>query len=360
MVQLPDFPWDKLVPFRARAATHPDGVCDLAIGTPVDPVPEAIQLALAANTNTPGYPTTHGTDRLRESFVSWLGTTHGVFGLDPVAVLPTIGSKEFVAGLPSFLGLSAADTVVIPEIAYPTYEVGAVLAGARPVRADSLTQIGPVTPKLLWLNTPANPTGKVLPVEHLRKVVTWARERNVVVASDECYIDLGWDEAPVSILHPDVCDGDFTNLLSVHSLSKRSNLAGYRLGFVAGDQQLIKQLLEVRKHSGFMVPSPIQAAGVAALTDNSHVTQQRKIYAARRDRLWRAFGSAGFQIDESAAGLYLWATRNEPCWETVSWLADRGIVVAPGEFYGPLGANHVRIAMTASNDIVDQVTRRLR
>lgn len=360
MAQLPDFPWDKLTPFRAKAAEHPDGVCDLAIGTPVDPVPAVVQQALAEHTNTPGYPTTHGTAELREAACQWLGDTHGVTGLQEQAMLPTIGSKELIAGLPSFLGLGASDTVVIPEVAYPTYEVGAVLAGARVLRADSLTQLGPITPKLLWLNTPSNPTGKVLPVDHLRKVVSWARERNVLVASDECYIDLGWDEQPVSILHPDVCDGDFTNLLSVHSLSKRSNLAGYRLGFVTGDPEIVANLLEVRKHSGFMVPAPIQAAGVAALRDNSHVAAQREIYAARRSSLRQALTAAGFQIDESAAGLYLWATRGEPCWDTVAWFADRGIVVAPGEFYGPRGAQHVRIALTASDAAVEQVTRRLR
>lgn len=360
MVQLPDFPWDKLGPYRATAAQHPDGVCDLAIGTPVDPVPQVIQEALASHTDTPGYPTTLGTDELREAFVGWLSGTHGVEDLDPQAVLPTIGSKEMVAGLPSFLGLGEGDTVVIPEVAYPTYEVGAVLAGATPMRADSLTQIGPVTPKLLWINTPSNPTGKVLPVDHLRKVVSWARERGVIIASDECYIDLGWDAQPVSILHPDVCDGDFTNLLAVYSLSKRSNLAGYRLGFAAGDPAIIAQLLEVRKHSGFMVPSPVQAAGVAALQDNSHVAAQREIYAARRAELKDAFEGAGFQIDESAAGLYLWATRNESCWDTVAWLAERGIVVAPGEFYGPRGAQHVRVAMTASDEAVEQVASRLK
>ena len=359
MIQLPDFPWDKLGPYRATAAGHPDGVCDLAIGTPVDPVPGAIQEALASNTNTPGYPTTHGTPELREAFCAWLGGTHGVTGLDPKSILPTIGSKEMVAGLPSFLGLGAGDTVVIPEIAYPTYEVGAVLAGARPTRADSLTQLGPITPKLLWINTPSNPTGKVLPVDHLRKVVSWARERGVLVASDECYIDLGWDDQPLSILHPDVCDGDFTNLLAVHSMSKRSNLAGYRLGFVAGDPAVVAQLLEVRKHSGFMVPSPVQAAGVAALSDNTHVELQRELYAARRATLQVALTEAGFQIDESAAGLYLWATRGEACWDTVGWLAERGIVVAPGEFYGPRGAQHVRVAITATDEVVAAAASRL-
>lgn len=359
MKQLPDFPWDLLTPHRVTASQHPDGVCDLAIGTPVDPVPEVIQTALASNTDFPGYPTTHGTLELREAYCQWLEVQHGVSSLDPHAVIPTIGSKEFVAGLPSFLDL-AGRTVVIPEVAYPSYEVGALLAGAQTIRADSLLQVGPVNPGLVWINTPSNPTGKVLPKEHLKKIVDWARERGAVVASDECYLDLGWDERPISILDPEVNGGSLDNLLAVHSLSKRSNLAGYRLGFVSGDPKLVAGLLEVRKHSGFMVPSPIQAAGVAALRDNNHVVEQRSRYESRRSSLWASFESAGFRIEESAAGLYLWATRDEPCWDTVTWLAQRGVVVAPGEFYGPRGANHVRIAFTATDEVVAKVDRRLR
>jgi succinyldiaminopimelate transaminase len=274
-------------------------------------------------------------------------------------VLPVIGTKELVAWLPTLLELGAGDTVVHPEVAYPTYDVGARIAGATPVPADSTVALGPTRPGLVWLNSPSNPTGKVLPVEHLRKVVAWARERGAVVASDECYCPFGWEAQPVSVLHPDVCDGDHTGLLAIHSMSKRSNLAGYRAGFVAGDPALVARLLEVRKHAGMIVPAPIQAAMAAVLQDEAHVDEQRARYAARRARLRPALEAAGFRIEHSEAGLYLWCTRDEDCWASVTWLAERGILVAPGEFYGAAGARHVRVALTATDDRVDAGVARL-
>lgn len=192
------------------------------------------------------------------------------------------------------------------------------------VAADSLTQLGPQRPALVFINSPSNPTGKVLGIDHLRKVVSWARERGTIVASDECYLGLGWDAEPVSVLHPDVCDGDHTGLLAVHSLSKTSSLAGYRAGFVAGDVELVAELLAVRKHAGMMVPGPVQAAMVAALDDDAHETHQREIYSRRREALLPAVQAAGFTVEHSEAGLYLWATRGEPCRDTVAWLAERG------------------------------------
>ncbi len=359
-VALPDFPWDRLVPLRAQASEVDGGICDLSVGTPTDDVPELIQRALADASNSPGYPTTHGTAELRDSIAGWLSRQLGVAAVNSQAILPTIGTKEFIAGLPAALGLSAGRHVVIPEIAYPTYEVGALLARAIPVRADSLTQLGPMVPAMLWLNSPSNPTGKVLGVDHLRKVVDWARDRGVLVVSDECYIELGWtDPAPTSILHPDVCGDSHDGLLAVHSLSKRSNLAGYRFGFVTGDNAVIASLLELRKHAGFLVPSPVQAAASAAYRDDEHVLAQKQRYRQRRDTLAPALVGAGFVIDHSEAGLYLWATRDEPCMQTVEWLAARGILVAPGDFYGPAGAHHVRIALTASTERIHTAASRL-
>jgi succinyldiaminopimelate transaminase len=262
-----------------------------------------------------------------------------------------------VAWLQTLLG---ASSVGFPELAYPTYEVGATLAGARSQRVDALTALGPGRVDLLWVNSPANPTGRVLPAVHLRKVADWARERGTVLASDECYCDLWYDdEPPVSVLSPEVCGGSLDGLLAVHSMSKRSNLAGYRAGFVAGDPTLIARLLEVRKHAGMMVPAPVQAAMVAALGDDEHVVVQRGRYADRRHRLLRAFEACGFVVEGSAAGLYLWAGRGEGCWSTVDWLAERGILVAPGEFYGPSGAKHVRVALTATDERVDAAVARL-
>lgn len=359
---LPEFPWDTLVEPKALASAHPDGIVDLSVGTPVDPVAPLIREALAAASWAPGYPTTAGTPELRESAVAALSRRFGVTGLDAAAVLPVIGSKELITWLPTLLGLAGPDVVAVPELAYPTYEVGARLAGARVLRADSLTQLGPRSPALIYLNSPSNPSGRVLGVEHLRKVVGWARERGSVVASDECYLGLGWDTepaGPVSVLHPSVCDGDHTGLLAIHSLSKSSSLAGYRAGFVAGDQQLVAELLAVRKHAGMMVPTPVQAAMVAALNDDAHVRAQRERYRRRRDALLPALRGAGFSIDHSEAGLYLWATRAEACRDTVSWLAARGILVAPGDFYGPRGARHVRIALTAADERVAVAVERL-
>ncbi|EHR59662.1 succinyldiaminopimelate transaminase [Saccharomonospora cyanea] len=356
---LPDFPWDSLAGHAATARAHSGGIVDLSVGTPVDPVPESIRAALASVSDVPGYPTTHGTAALREAAVGALRRRHGVTGVEPDAVLPTIGSKELVAWLPTLLGVGAGDTVVIPELAYPTYEVGALLAGATVARADGLTALGPARPALLWLNSPSNPTGRVLGVAHLRKVVEWARERGTVVVSDECYLALGWDADPVSILHPDVHGGSLDGLLAVHSLSKSANLAGYRAGFVTGDPALVRDLLAVRKHAGMIVPRPVQEAMTVALADDEALREQRARYAARRDVLRPALERAGFRVDHSEAGLYLWATRGEPAGQTVAWLAERGILVAPGTFYGPRGGEHVRVALTATDERVRTAAERL-
>jgi succinyldiaminopimelate transaminase len=356
---LPDFPWDQLEPAKAVAAAHPGGIVDLSVGTPVDPVPPLVRAALADAADAPGYPLTAGTPALRAAITGWLARECGATD-DGLAVLPTIGSKELVAWLPTLLGIGPGDIVVIPSVCYPTYEVGVRLAGAEVVRADSLTAVGPSSRvRLVWVNSPANPTGRVLPAEHLRKVVDWSRERGAVVASDECYLSLAWDTTPVSVLSPAVCGGRYDGVLAVHSLSKRSNLAGYRAGFVGGDPAVVAELLAVRKHAGMIMPGPVQAAMVAALGDESHVAAQRDRYAARRDVLRAALTGAGFQITHSEAGLYLWASRDEDCWDTVRWLADRGILVAPGGFYGPAGSRHVRVALTATDERVTEASHRL-
>ena len=329
------------------------------MGTPVDEVAPVIRAALAAASSAPGYPTTAGTPALRASAIEALRRRYGITDLADDAVLPVIGTKELIAWLPTLLGLGAGDIVVVPELAYPTYDVGARLARAEVVVADSLTQLGPRVPALIFVNSPSNPTGAVLGVEHLRKVVGWARDRGAIVASDECYLGLGWDAQPISVLHPDVCGGDHTGLLAVHSLSKTSSLAGYRAGFVAGDPALVAELLAVRKHAGMMVPTPIQAAMVAALDDDEHESTQKGRYARRRDALLPAVRAAGFTVDHSEAGLYLWATRGEPCRDTVAALAELGILAAPGEFYGPRGAQHVRLALTATDERIDAAVARL-
>jgi succinyldiaminopimelate transaminase len=356
--RLPDFPWDLLAPAKRAAAEHPDGLVDLSMGTPVDPVPPVIREALAAASDSPGYPLTAGIPALRAAIAEWVVRTCAAPG-EGLGVLPTIGSKELVAGLPALLGIGPGDTVVIPTVCYPTYEVGVRLAGATPVRTDSLTALGPARVKLVWVNSPSNPTGQVLPVGHLRKVVEWARERGAVVASDECYLTLGWEAEPLSVLSPEVNGGRLDGVLAVHSLSKRSNLAGYRAGFVAGDPGLVAEFLAVRKHAGMIVPAPVQAAMVAALGDEEHAVAQRAAYSARRDVLRAALVKAGFEIEHSGAGLYLWATRGDDSWSTVDWFAERGILVAPGAFYGPAGERHVRVALTATDERVAAAAERL-
>lgn len=357
MRSLPPFPWDRLSPYSERARAHPDGLVDLSVGAPVDPVPDVAREALTAAADTPGYPATAGTPQLREAITAWVRKhceASGDFG-----VLPTIGSKEAIAGLPSMLEIGRTGVVAIPKLAYPTYEIGAKLADRKCVRVDDPAFSSQQMLQLLWINYPSNPTGEVMGAPQLRRIVNWARSRGVTVLSDECYLTLGWERTPVSVLHPDVCGPEPTGVLALHSLSKRSNLAGYRAGFLAGDPELVQRVLSIRKHSGLIPPAPVQHAMAAALSDEQHATAQKERYGARRERLKSALTEAGFRIDHSEAGLYLWATREEDCWDTMDLLARHGILAAPGEFYGPAGRQHVRLALTAVDERVDAACRRL-
>lgn len=357
--RLPVFPWDKLAPYKSTASAHPDGIVDLSVGTPVDPVPELIRRALVDAADSPGYPTVWGTTELRDAITGWVGRRLGAVGVTHENVLPVVGSKELVAWLPTQLGLGAGDKVAYPRLAYPTYEVGARLCGAEPVAYDDPAELDPAGLRLLWLNSPSNPTGRVLAKDELTRIVAWAREHDVLVFSDECYLELGWEAEPVSVLHPDVCGGTYEGVVAVHSLSKRSNLAGYRAAFVAGDASVLGELLLIRKHGGMMTPAPVQAAEAVALGDDEHVTEQRARYAERRAALRTALEAHGFRIEHSEASLYLWATRDEPCWDTVAYLAELGILVAPGDFYGPAGDRFVRVAFTATDERVAAAVKRL-
>lgn len=366
-IALPDFPWDSLAPHAARAREHADGLCDLSVGSPVDPTPSLVREALLAATDAHGYPTTTGTAELRSAIVEWYARRRGVTGLGPDSVLPTIGSKELVAWLPLLLGLGPGDVVVHPSVAYPTYAVGAALARATAVAADDPAD-WPAETRLVWLNSPGNPTGSVLGVDALRIAVARARELGAVIVNDECYAELGWEgrwaasPAP-SILDPRVVgEGparEAESVLSVYSLSKQSNLAGYRAAVFAGDERLVRSILQVRKHAGLMPPTPVQAAMVAALGDDAHVAEQKERYRARRDALAPALRAAGLRIDHSEAGLYLWCTRHEPALDTVAWFAEQGILVAPGTFYEGEQSRHVRLALTASDERIAAAAARL-
>ncbi|WP_179078957.1 succinyldiaminopimelate transaminase [Actinomyces naeslundii] len=372
---LPDFPWDSLRPYRERAAEHPDGVVDLAVGTPVDPTPEIARTALSAAANAPGYPTAIGASVVRAAIIEWMGRRRGVEDLSEAEVIPTIGSKESVALLPLHLGVGPGDLVLHPRAAYPTYDVGARLVGATPVPVD--TDADPATwnvaddarVAIVWLNSPGNPDGHVLDAEQLARIVAWARERGAIVISDECYAELAWespwDAEPIpSLLDPRVGGAaGRTGLLALYSLSKQSNLAGYRAAFLAGDADLVGAVTEVRKHTGMLVPTPVQAALVAALGDEAHMEVQKEVYRERREVLVEATAAAGLVNDPvSVAGLYLWLKGPESmsAYDLVGAFAELGIVVAPGDFYGEAGAGRVRMSLTDTDERVEAAATRLR
>jgi succinyldiaminopimelate transaminase len=359
--ELPDYPWDRVAPYADRARRHPDGIVDLSIGSPVDPTPELIRAALAEATDAHAYPTTVGAPELRAAIVDWFRRRRGVT-LDEAEVLPTIGSKEMVAWLPFMLGLGEGDVVVQPTVAYPTYAIGATLAGARAVSSDDPAE-WPEETRLVWLNSPSNPDGRVLDVDALRAAVERARELGAVVASDECYAELGWGrwsgEATPSILDPRVVGDDHSGVLALYSLSKQSNLAGYRAGIIAGGGDLIERIVRVRKHAGLMVPAPLQHAMAVAFGDDEHVAAQRERYRRRRERLLPAVEAHGLRVDHSEAGLYLWVTAGVDAWQTMDALADLGILAGPGPFYGHESPEHVRLSLTASDERIDAAAERL-
>jgi aminotransferase len=356
---LPEFPWSVLAPLRDRAARHPDGIVNLALGTPVDPTPEFVQQALCAAADAPGHPATEGTPALREAAAAYLRRCFGV-AAEPAAILPSVGTKELIAWLPTVLSVGPGDLVAFPELSFPTYDVSARLAGATPMPVNLDRGLPDPAPRVLWLNSPSNPDGRVLSAARLHEIVAWGRDRGVLVVNDECYIEHGWEnEQPTSILHPDVCGDSHTGVLAVHTLSKRSNLAGYRAGFITGDPRVVQEMLEVRQHAGLILPTPIAAAMTAALADDTHVELQRERYARRRARLRPALEARGLRVDHSHAGLYLWVTRDESCWDTATFLADEGVLGAPGAIYGRAGENHVRLAVTASDERIDSAVARL-
>ena len=367
-LDLPEFPWDQLAPAKERAAAHPGGICDLSVGTPVDDTPAFIREALSDASNAHGYPTVIGTTEVREAIVAW-GKRRGMVDVGMNGVIPTIGSKEAVAWIPFLLGVRPGDTVLVPEVAYPTYDIGARLAGATPVAVDPTDPSSWPDAALVYLNSPGNPDGHVMSTDELRAVVAWARSHGAVVVSDECYAALPWSEPYVSegvpsLLDAQVCGGDASGLLVLYSLSKQSNLAGYRGALIYGDPALVAPIVSVRKHSGLMVPAPVQHAMAVALHDTEHVERQRSVYAVRRALLLEALTDAGLDVDpDSAAGLYLWVA--DPANPTDSWalvnrLAELGILVAPGDFYGTAAHGRVRVALTATDERIQAAASRIR
>lgn len=341
-----------MAPYGARAKEHVDGAIDLSQGTPVDPTPDFIQEALQAAADSPRYPVTIGTPELRAAMRDWAINTLGVTG--DFDVLPTIGSKELVALLPTIL---QSKSVIYPKIAYPTYLVGAMIAGAKPIESEIDATTWPAA-DLVWINSPSNPTGRIAPAEEFQAVIDYSRKTGAVIASDECYLGFpAGAQQPISILK--VAAGENKNLIAVHSLSKRSNLAGYRAGLIIGDPEVIAKILEVRKHAGLMVPLPVQRAMTVALGDEVHALKQAEKYRARRAVLQPALESASFKVEFTNAGLYIWCSRGESDWDSIAWLADLGILCTPGHFYGPAGARHIRVALTASDTDIEKAADRI-
>jgi succinyldiaminopimelate transaminase len=359
--RLPEYPWQKLKPYQAIAEKHANGMVDLSVGSPVDPTPKIIQDAIRDSTNAPGYPSTGGSLEFRTAVAEWFGRRRGV-ELTADQVMPTIGSKEFISFLPLMLGLGKGDVVVQPSVAYTAYVVGAALCGAEIISEDDPAK-WPENTKLIWINSPGNPDGRVLDVAEMKAAVVRARALGAVLASDECYAELGWghwaETRIPSVLDPRVCEGSYENLLAIYSLSKQSNLAGYRAAFAAGPEALIKGLVNIRMHSGLIMPAPVQKAVIAALGDEEHVSVEREIYRKRREVLLEAVKAYGFEIAESQAGLYLWATLGEDCWVTVKRMADLGILVVPGEFYEAGGSKYVRFSITATDEKISEGAARL-
>ena len=353
--QLPDFPWDLLQPAAKLAANHPAGLIDLSVGTPVDAVAPEIQAAAAAALDAHAYPLTAGTAALIAAQQTWLAK---IANADATALgtIPTIGSKEAVALLPLLLGLTSNSKVAIPKLAYPTYAVGAQAVGATVVLADTPAELTESV-DFVWLNSPSNPTGRVHSDVEIEAVINWSRKYGVLVASDECYLPFPDGKSGKSLLS--LNQGDNTGFIALHSLSKRSNLAGYRAAFAIGDRLIIKRLLEIRKHVGLMVPLPVQRAMTVALQDEGHVRTQAERYRSRRRVLSQVLREAKFDIEHSESGLYIWCTRGERGWDSVAWFADLGIIVTPGSFYGESGTNHVRIALTATDAQIEEAASRI-
>ncbi len=337
-----------MAPYGEKAKKYPGGFIDLSQGTPVDPTPIFIQEALTKASNSPSYPLTAGSSQLKDAIRAWATLNLGATG--EFDVLPVIGSKEFVALLPTFL---QSKTVLYPKIAYPTYLVGALMASAKAIPVEIDAKSWP-TADLAWINSPSNPTGQVQSDSEILATINWVRNNGSVIASDECY--LSFSKEAKSILS--LTDGNNEGVLAVHSLSKRSNLAGYRAAFVIGDSKLIDQIRQIRKHAGLIVPLPVQQAMIAALSDNNHAIEQAERYEKRRIKLITALSNAGFTIEHSQAGLYIWCSKNEDCYKTVDWFANLGVLVTPGSFYG--SEKFIRIALTATDESIDLVVERIK
>src|SRR4051794_14646933 len=354
----PPYPYDRLSEITALANRHEGGAVDLSIGTPCDPTPPDVLAALGAGDTARGYPPSIGTRALREAAAGWIGRRLGA-SVDPeTEVGACVGTKEFVASVPQYLKLRTPgrDTILYPAISYPTYEMGAVLAGLRAVPYLRLADVAEEDARralAVWVNSPGNPTGELA---DLAAAAEWGRAFGVLVLSDECYAEFTWAGRPTTILREGL-----EGLLAVHSLSKRDNFAGARIGFYAGDAELVHYLREVRKHAGLMPPGPVQAAAVVALGDDAHVDAQRARYLDRMRRLAEVLGKAGYPAQLPDGAFYLWVPApDEDAWAAARDLAEQaGIVLSPGEFYGAEGAGYFRVAAVQPDERIELAAARV-
>jgi succinyldiaminopimelate transaminase len=354
----PPYPYERLGELVEIASRHDGGAVDLSIGTPCDPPPDDVVAALASVAAARGYPPSIGTPALRSAAARWIQRRLGASVNPTSEVAAVVGTKEFVASAPQYLKLRdpSRDTVLYPAISYPTYEMGATLAGCRAVSYHELSQISDADADralCVWVNSPGNPTGVLIDLD---AAAQWGRERGVIVLSDECYAEFTWAGPATTILRAGP-----TGVLALHSLSKRDNFAGARIGFYAGDADLVHYLREVRKHAGLMPPGPVQAAAVLALDDDAHVEVQRQRYLTRLAMLRDLLISAGYPCELPAGAFYLWvAAPDGDAWAAARDLAARaGIVVSPGEFYGPDSADHFRVAAVQPDARIELAISRL-
>jgi succinyldiaminopimelate transaminase len=354
----PPYPYDRLDEIIKIADAHDGGAIDLSIGTPCDSAPDEVIAALSSVDGARSYPPSIGSLALREAAAGWLQRRLGAT-VDPRSELAAcVGTKEFVASTPQYLKLRdpSRDTVLYPAISYPTYEMGAILAGLRAVAYRSLDEIEPADAQralCLWVNSPSNPTGEL---SDLATAASWGRERGVPVLSDECYAEFTWSGPPTTVLTSGV-----EGVLAVHSLSKRDNFAGARIGFYAGDPELVHYLREVRKHAGLMPPGPVQRAAILALGDDEHVEAQRARYLGRLQRMAEVLRAAGYPCELPAGTFYLWvAVPDGDAWAAARDLAERaGIVVSPGEFYGAVSDGYFRVAVVQPDDRIELAAQRI-
>jgi aspartate/methionine/tyrosine aminotransferase len=369
----PVYPFDKLTEIVALAGAHEGGAVDLSIGTPCDPPPRDVIEALGHSGTERGYPSSLGSVELREAAAAWMQRRLGV-SIDASAIASCVGTKELVAGVPHWLRLRnpARDTVLYPALGYPTYEMGAELARCRavPVRAQSdgrldLSSVADSDAEralCLWVNTPGNPCGQL---EDLGELAAWGREREIPVFSDECYVEFTWASPGRTIVEQGPA-----GVVAVHSLSKRSNLAGLRVGVFAGDPELVEYLAALRRHAGFMVPGPVQHAAAVALGDDAHVDVQRHVYLDRLQRFSEWLAEAGIPVKLPGGAFYLWvpvpdrivaeAGSGSPAFALGRYLASAGgIVSSPGDAYGSDGAGFVRLAMVQPMERLELAAQRL-